>query len=115
MSRVTTHVLDTARGAPARGLSVRLQLIDGNGVATAISEQRTDDDGRVKALHPDRELVPARYRLVFDTGSYLRDQGGGNDVFFPEVAIDFLVADATAHYHVPLLLSPFGYSTYRGS
>ena len=105
MSLVTTHVLDTAKGRPAPGIAVRFETAAGKPIA----EGRTDDDGRIRDLGPDT-LEPGSYRLVFDTGAYL-----GPDAFFPEVALTFRISDGTAHHHVPLLLSPFAYSTYRGS
>ncbi|WP_410591745.1 hydroxyisourate hydrolase [Amycolatopsis sp. lyj-23] len=105
MSLVTTHVLDTAAGRPAAGIAVRFETAEGKPIA----EGRTDDDGRIRDLGPD-SLAPGAYRLVFDTGAYL-----GPDGFFPEVALTFRITDGTAHHHVPLLLSPFAYSTYRGS
>jgi 5-hydroxyisourate hydrolase len=101
---VTTHVLDTAAGRPAAGVTVTLERDDGTVLATGA----TDADGRVRALGPSR-LDPATYRLRFDTAAYL-----GSRAFFPEVVIAFRV-DGDDHLHVPLLLSPFGYSTYRGS
>ncbi|MFJ8815303.1 hydroxyisourate hydrolase [Amycolatopsis thermoflava] len=105
MSLVTTHVLDTAAGRPAADVAVRLETIDG----TVIAQGHTDDDGRVRDLGP-AELDPGVYRLVFDTGAYL-----GPDAFFPEVTVAFRITDGTQHHHVPVLLSPFSYSTYRGS
>lgn len=105
MSLVTTHVLDTAKGRPAPGIAVRFERADGKPIA----EGQTDDDGRIRDLGPET-LEPGAYRLVFDTGAYL-----GPDAFFPEVALTFRITDGTAHHHVPLLLSPFAYSTYRGS
>ena len=98
MSHVTTHVLDTAAGRPAAGIPVRL-LRDGDVLATG----ETDADGRVTELGPD-ELAPGDYRLEFDVRT----------PFLPRVVIDFTIADAS-HYHVPVLLSPFGFTTYRGS
>ena len=105
MSGITTHVLDTARGRPAAGVPVRLERREGAGWR-GIARGTTDDDGRLRTLP---SIEPGRYRLIFDTGAY------NPDGFFPEVAIVFEVNDAAQHYHVPLLLSPFGYSTYRGS
>ncbi|MEV6826561.1 hydroxyisourate hydrolase [Amycolatopsis sp. NPDC051102] len=105
MSLVTTHVLDTAKGRPAAGIAVRFETAGGKPIA----EGRTDDDGRIRELGPET-LEPGAYRLIFDTGAYL-----GPDAFFPEVALTFRISDGTAHHHVPLLLSPFAYSTYRGS
>ncbi len=105
MSLVTTHVLDTAVGRPAAGIAVRFETAAGEPIAGG----RTDADGRIRDLGPER-LEPGAYRLVFDTGAYL-----GPDAFFPEVTLTFRIADPAAHHHVPLLLSPFAYSTYRGS
>lgn len=106
MSAVTTHVLDAAHGRPAAGMPVRLE---GEGV---LAEGRTDEDGRMRALGPDA-LAPGDYRLVFDTGAWFR--ASGTPAFFPEVVVAFTVTAAAPHYHVPLLLSPFAFSTYRGS
>ena len=100
MSQVTTHVLDTAAGLPAAGVDVVLES-DGGPVARGT----TDADGRIGDLGPER-LAPATYRLRFDTRKH--------SPFFPEVVVAFAV-DGDAHLHVPLLLSPYGYSTYRGS
>jgi 5-hydroxyisourate hydrolase len=105
VSLVTTHVLDTATGRPAKGIAVRFETAEGKPIA----DGRTDDDGRIRDLGPET-LDPGAYRLVFDTGAYL-----GPDAFFPEVALTFRISDPAAHHHVPLLLSPFAYSTYRGS
>jgi 5-hydroxyisourate hydrolase len=109
MSAVTTHVLDTALGEPAAGVPVRLERL---GAAGAVASADTDDDGRASALGPDR-LDPGTYRLVFDTAAYLTARG--RDCFFPEVVVTFVISEPTQHHHVPLLLSPFGYTTYRGS
>ncbi len=98
MSQVTTHVLDTALGRPAVGIPVRL-LAAGQLLASG----ETDADGRVTGLGPD-ELAPGEYRLEFDVAT----------PYFPRITIDFFVTDATYH-HVPVLLSPYGYTTYRGS
>ena len=106
MSHVSTHVLDTATGRPASGLVITLEGMDG-----VLARGSTDADGRITDLGPDR-LDPATYRLRFDTGRYAAETG--TDGFFPEVVVAFVVRDAD-HLHVPLLLSPFGYSTYRGS
>lgn len=95
---VSTHVLDAAAGRPLAGIAIRLEH-DGT-----VAEARTDEDGRVKALPTPSDGV---YRLVFDLD--------GRPGFYPEVIIAFRVIDPAAHYHVPLLLSPFAYSTYRGS
>ena len=111
MSTVTSHVLDTARGAPAVGVPVRLESVSGAG-QEEIGRASTDADGRVREIGPDR-LPRGTYRLVFDTAAYLAQQRTAG--FFPEVAITFTVGGDGQHYHVPLLLSPFGYATYRGS
>jgi 5-hydroxyisourate hydrolase len=110
---ITTHVLDTARGRPAAGVAVRLeQAAPGEGRHyTLIGEATTDEDGRTGELvPPGAPLEAGRYRLRFATGDYL-----GPEAFFPEVSIAFAVTRPDEHHHVPLLLSPFGYSTYRGS
>jgi 5-hydroxyisourate hydrolase len=104
MSLVTTHVLDAAAGRPAAGIPVRLET-----AGTVLAAAETDADGRVRDLGPAR-LEPGVYRLVFDTGHYL-----GPDGFFPEIAVAFRITDPQAHHHVPVLLSPFSYTTYRGS
>ena len=114
MSALTTHVLDTARGEPAAGVNVRLERVADAG-PEEIGRASTDTDGRVRDLGPDR-LPPGTYRLVFGTGEYLARTGAARDrVFFPEVTVTFSVDGQAPHYHVPLLLSPFGYTTYRGS
>jgi hydroxyisourate hydrolase len=108
MSHVTTHVLDNALGSPAAGVAVALSGPDGDIIATG----ETDADGRVAYLGP--EALPAGdYRIEFQTGAYFA--ASGRQTFFPRVTIEFILADAAAHYHVPLLISPFAYSTYRGS
>jgi 5-hydroxyisourate hydrolase len=107
---ITTHVLDTSRGAPAAGMSVLLELQRSGGWVT-IGRANTDANGRVTSFS-SAALVPGAYRLTFDTRAY--HKGIGVAPFFPEVTVMFEVA-SDAHYHVPLLLSPFGYSTYRGS
>jgi 5-hydroxyisourate hydrolase len=103
---ISTHVLDAAQGRPASGVPVRLEDASGAMLAEAV----TDADGRVASLAPD-PLSPGEYRLRFDTDAYF----AGRDAFYPEVVVAFRVADPEQHYHVPLLLSPFAYSTYRGS
>jgi len=108
VSHVTTHVLDAALGRPAVGVPVELQDARGGVLAQSVTNQ----DGRVPELGPAR-LEAAAYRLVFDTGAYFA--ASARPSFYPRVVIDFDLADVEAHYHVPLLLSPFAYSTYRGS
>jgi 5-hydroxyisourate hydrolase len=112
VSAITTHVLDTARGTPAAGVPVRLERLSGAG-PEEIGRASTDADGRVRDLGPQR-LRPGTYRLVFGTDEYFAslDQ---RDAFFPEVTVTFTADGEAPHYHVPLLLSPFGYATYRGS
>jgi 5-hydroxyisourate hydrolase len=112
-SPITTHVLDTARGAPAAGVRVRLEREGAAGAWAHAGEGTTDGDGRLRTLLPAGGLTAGAYRIVFDAGAYFR--GLGVEAFWREVTIEFVVRDAQAHYHVPLLVSPFGYSTYRGS
>jgi 5-hydroxyisourate hydrolase len=113
MGSISTHVLDTALGRPAGGVPVKLETA-GTSTSQVIASAMTDGSGRIAALLPQgHELRAGRYRLIFDTSAYFRAQKA--DAFFPEVAILFEVRDVAQHYHVPLLLSPFGYSTYRGS
>ena len=110
--QLTTHVLDTALGKPGKEISIRLQ-IPVNGVWQTIAQGITDSDGRVGDLLPSQKsLAHGNYKLVFDTGNYFASQKIKG--FYPEVEIQFIVFD-DAHYHVPLLINPFGYSTYRGS
>ena len=108
---ITTHVLDTARGTPAAGLSVRLDFCRKSEWVT-IGRAKTDFSGRVTAF-TSAPLAVGTYRLIFETGAF--QKANGVSPFFPEVAVTFEVESGTAHYHVPLLLSPFGYSTYRGT
>ncbi len=112
MSPITTHVLDVARGVPAQGINVRLELKDKSGWKT-LAEDMTDADGRARELLDEgAKLEHGTYRLTFQTGEYFKHQKAKG--FFPLVEITFDVTESR-HYHVPLLLSPFGYSTYRGS
>ncbi|NYH78509.1 5-hydroxyisourate hydrolase [Actinopolyspora biskrensis] len=110
-SAVTTHVLDSSRGLPAAGITVVLEQASDGGWSR-IGESVTNDDGRVRQLGPSR-LDEGTYRLTFETGDYF--QRLSVDSFYPQVQITFRLADSEQHYHVPLLLSPFAYSTYRGS
>jgi 5-hydroxyisourate hydrolase len=112
MKSVSTHVLDISRGRPAEGVPVVLERKDGDRF-TELRRAKTDADGRVKDLVAEGQLTTATYRITFDTGAYFAAQG--TDGFYPEASIVFVVRDAAAHYHVPLLLSPYGFSTYRGS
>ncbi len=114
MSAITTHVLDITSGCPARGLSVTLEQQTPAAIWQVIGKGVTDDDGRVRdLLAPDASLAPGNYRLTFDTETYFAQQR--IEGFYSQVVVAFTVRDAGSHYHVPLLLSPFGYSTYRGS
>ncbi|MCD1287169.1 MULTISPECIES: hydroxyisourate hydrolase [unclassified Brevibacterium] len=107
MSFISAHALDSTLGTPARDLEV--SLFDGDEI---IASARTDDNGRVSEFGPEH-LEAGDYRIVFSTGDYFAAQG--QDHFHPAVTIDFTVKAGEAHYHIPLLLSPFAYSTYRGS
>ena len=113
MSTLSTHVLDSALGRPASGVGVRLESSDGAELATV----RTGSDGRITDFVPDPleadTMQACSYRLVFDTAGYFAATGQRG--FYPEVAIAFTIVDPAEHYHVPLLLAPFAYSTYRGS
>ncbi len=105
-SHVTTHVLDAVTGRPATGIAVTLEASDG----TIVGSGSTDADGRIAELGP--EALPAGdYHVRFDTRAWF----AGRPAFYPEVVIAFTLLDPAEHYHVPLLLSPFAYSTYRGS
>ena len=109
-SPITTHVLDTARGRPAVGIAIVLERRDA-GAFVVVGQGRTDEDGRLRTLLDPGTLVAGTYRITFELAAYY----GSAEHFFPEASLVFLVTDPAAHYHVPLLLSPFGYSTYRGS
>lgn len=109
---LSSHVLDAVRGTPARGVLVRWERRDGDGWA-AVAEARTDDDGRVTQWDGAGPTSAGVQRLIFDSGGYFA--GLGVATFYPEVVVVFEVADGDAHHHVPLLLSPYAYSTYRGS
>ena len=107
---ISTHVLDLGSGEPAAGVPVALFRLGDDGQPTLLAEAETDDDGRVRALL-DVDLQPGSYQLVFDVAAYLED-----DVeFFENMALGFRIDDPERSYHVPLLLSPFGLSSYRGS
>ena len=114
---LTTHVLDTARGLPAQGLAITLYRLDG-GARTELARMVTNDDGRTDSpILPRDRFATGTYELVFAAGDYLRatGQAGQPPLFLDEVPIRFGINDSHSHYHVPLLLSPFGFSTYRGS
>lgn len=114
---LTTHVLDTARGVPAEGIRIALFRVSGE-AHEKIAETVTNDDGRTDSpILPQDAFQTGTYELIFYCGDYLRatGQAGDDPLFLDEVPIRFGMSDGAAHYHVPLLLSPYGYSTYRGS
>jgi hydroxyisourate hydrolase len=111
-SAITTHVLDTALGKPAAGVSVRLEQRASDDGWQTLGDGVTDADGRIREIGPAR-VLSGTYRFTFDTGTYFAS--GERETFFPEVTITFSVTDPDSHYHVPILLSPFSVSTYRGS
>jgi 5-hydroxyisourate hydrolase len=114
-SPITTHVLDTSRGRPAVGVPVSLsRALQDHSTWELLGEGATDADGRVTDLLAPGSLIPGTYRLRFDTATYFA-QAGIESFFYPWAEIVFHVQDVHPHYHVPLLLNPFGYSTYRGS
>ena len=116
--RLTTHVLDTASGKPAAGVAISLHAIGADGAATLVSRHVTNADGRCDAPILSGETMKAGvYELVFEIGAYFRAQGVilSEPAFLDQIPIRFGLADANAHYHVPLLVSPYGFSTYRGS
>ncbi len=108
---ISTHVLDLATGDPAPGVGVALFRLADDGTPQIVSELQTDDDGRIRDLLRGAELAEADYQLAFDVGGYADDP----DAFFQSAAVALRITDATRSYHVPLLLSPYGLSTYRGS
>lgn len=113
MSKITSHVLDASRGKPAQGVPITLERNE-CGIWVALSNAVTNSDGRVPELWQDgMKLEAGVYKLTFDTEKYF--QSIGVKGFYPHVPIVFEIADAAQHYHVPLLISPFSYSTYRGS
>lgn len=113
MSGITTHILDTSRGRPAEGVPIVLELQKGE-QWTSVGSGKTNSDGRLGTLIAEGTTIETgTYRITFDTKSYFDAQGITG--FYPVVHIVFTVAAADEHYHVPLLLNPFGYSTYRGS
>ena len=113
MSGITTHVLDTGRGRPAAGVPVTLEAKSRGGWAV-VGRGATDADGRLRDLAPAGFVLrEGEYRLAFDVGSYFEALGA--EGFYTEVVVSFVVRDPASHYHVPLLLSPYGYTTYRGS
>ena len=112
MKSISTHVLDISRGRPAQGVPVTVEKKEGDAYAR-LNAGSTDADGRMKELVPEGKLTTGTYRITFDTAAYFTARGV--EGFYPEASVVFTIRDAEAHYHVPLLLSAFGYSTYRGS
>ncbi len=118
MGRLTTHVLDTAAGRPAAGIRIELFRIEADGTRTPVTEAVTNADGRTDApLLAGADYRPGRYELVFHVGAYFRRDGrGGTDLpFLDDVPVRCGLAEPDGHYHVPLLVSPWSYATYRGS
>ena len=114
MKGISTHVLDTSIGRPAQGVLIKLERNTPGAGWTLLADAVTDASGRVgQLLPPNEHLHLGGYRLRFDVETYFGEQQ--RETFFPEVSIQFEIRDETTHYHVPLLISPFGYSTYRGS
>lgn len=114
MSAITTHIVDIATGRPAAGIPIVLERKTHSAGWQPIYNGLTDIDGRANDLLSPREaFLPGHYRLLFETGSYFLLQNV--ECFFPQVTVNFVVKDAMKHFHIPVLLSPFGYSTYLGS
>tara|TARA_R110000772_G_scaffold205058_1_gene315316 strand:- start:31 stop:390 length:360 start_codon:yes stop_codon:yes gene_type:complete len=114
---LTTHVLDTARGAPAGGMDITLYRIEGTN-RLKLAQMTTNADGRTDApILPKSQFAPGVYELLFDAGAYLDANAASRDTpgFLDQIPLRFGISDPDAHYHVPLLLSPYGYTTYRGS
>jgi 5-hydroxyisourate hydrolase len=118
MGHLSTHVLDTAHGCPAAGLRVTLQRLGADGAAQTLQAFTTNHDGRADGpLLDAASMAAGRYRLCFEVAGYFRARGVAlpDPPFIDVVTLDFGIADAAGHYHVPLLVSPWSYSTYRGS
>ncbi len=113
MSAITTHVLDTSRGRPAADVPVTLEARDDAGAWRLVGRGVTDSDGRLRTLTQGHALTAGVYRITFDTDAYFTRLGV--EGFYPEASITFTVRNGAEHHHVPLLLNPFGFSTYRGS
>lgn len=113
MSPITTHVLDTTLGRPAAGMPVRLEVQARNGNWERLATAETDQDGRITNWTLAKKLSPGAYRLIFDTRQYFTAQK--REVFYPEIQVMFNISGHDQHWHIPLLLSTYGYSTYRGS
>ncbi len=112
MSGISTHILDIGLGKPAAGVRIHLERWTESSWEM-IADCVTDSDGRCREVLSDAQVIPATYRFTFATGPYFA--AGGRTTLYPEVIVSFTVTESGANYHIPLLLSPFGYSTYRGS
>jgi len=114
VSTISTHILDTSRGQPAAGVEISLERLNAGEGWSPLAQGVTDADGRVKQfVLTEQDLGPGTYRLVFSVEKYFKELN--QQTFYPEVSVAFLIEPGAEHYHVPLLISPFGYSTYRGS
>ncbi len=113
MSSISTHVLDLVRGGPAQGVPISLEHLGEDGGWHELANGFTDGDGRIKDLAPRGGDLHGTFRITFDTGVYFARIGAAN--FYPYVPVVFHIPSIGEHYHVPLLLGPYGYSTYRGS
>jgi 5-hydroxyisourate hydrolase len=114
MSQITTHVLDTARGLPAAGIAIELAQLNPDGKWLGLAQGITNEDGRIAHfLNHSQPLTAGFYRMHFALESYFAEQGQA--IFYPWAEVVFKLDGSGAHYHIPLLLSPYGYSTYRGS
>jgi 5-hydroxyisourate hydrolase len=113
LSGITTHVLDTSLGQPASGVLITLERAEVTGDWSTIGQGNTDADGRLTTLLGKHPLRAGTYRITFDTAGYFAQTG--RPTFFPSVSITFEIEDGAQNYHLPLLVSPFGYSTYRGT
>ncbi|KEY57476.1 hydroxyisourate hydrolase [Serratia sp. DD3] len=109
---LSAHILNQQTGKPAQGVEVTLEQKQGDGWKM-LNTATTDADGRIKALYPDQTPVVGDYRVVFKTAKYFADQK--KESFFPQIPVEFHISSTEEHYHIPLLLSQYGYSTYRGS
>jgi len=112
-SPITTHVLNTALGTPAKNLPIKLCFMKPDSSWTIIKQGKTNDDGRLLNLITKEEFVPGSYKVIFDTEAYFKEMN--TQTFYPYVEVVFKIVKTDEHYHVPLILSPHGYSTYRGS
>ncbi|MEZ0224496.1 MAG: hydroxyisourate hydrolase [Alphaproteobacteria bacterium] len=118
MGKLTTHVLDTAHGCPGKGIALKLYRVGKGGKETLVLSSKTNADGRCDApLLMGKDMKTGQYRLAFEAGKYFKTLGVKlpKNPFLDVISLHFGISDAAAHYHVPLLVSPYGYSTYRGS